>query len=111
MVNVDTAVIARLTSHGQNFELLVDCNNALAVKQGKTVDNHDLLGWRLDFRLYAKPMESCVMFHTLALSQMIRLEGPIATSIEIPAHHTDPHQISRLSGILVCRVLGIFALR
>ncbi len=43
MVTVDQAIIARLKSHGQNFEILVDCNNALALRDGKNVDMHDIL--------------------------------------------------------------------
>ena len=43
MVNVDKAVIARLKAEGSNFEILVDCANALAVKEGKSVDMHDVL--------------------------------------------------------------------
>ena len=43
MVTVDQAIIARLKIHGQNFEILVDCNNALALREGKDVDMHDVL--------------------------------------------------------------------
>ncbi len=43
MVNVDKAIIARLKAQGQNFEILVDCNNALALREGKSVDMHDIL--------------------------------------------------------------------
>ena len=43
MVTVDQAIIARLKTHGHNFEILVDCNNALAVREGKNVDLHDVL--------------------------------------------------------------------
>src|SRR3989338_3670092 len=43
MVNVDQAIIARLKTHGQNFEILVDCGNALALREGRSVDLHDIL--------------------------------------------------------------------
>ena len=43
MVAVDSAIIARLKTHGQNFEILVDCNNAIALKGGKQVDMRDVL--------------------------------------------------------------------
>src|SRR3989338_228248 len=43
MVNVDEAVIARLKTHGQNFEILVDCNSAIALREGKQVDMKDVL--------------------------------------------------------------------
>tara|TARA_Y100000310_G_C20700789_1_gene829675 strand:+ start:785 stop:1489 length:705 start_codon:yes stop_codon:yes gene_type:complete len=43
MVTVDDAVIAKLKTHGQNFEVLVDCNNAIAVRENKQVDMKDVL--------------------------------------------------------------------
>lgn len=43
MVTVDQAIIARLNAHGHNFEILVDCANALALKSGKEVNMHDVL--------------------------------------------------------------------
>ena len=43
MVTVDQAIIARLKMHGQDFEILVDCNNALALREGKNVDMRDIL--------------------------------------------------------------------
>jgi ribosome maturation protein SDO1 len=43
MVTVDQAVIARLNTNGQDFEILVDCNNAIALKNGKSVDMKEVL--------------------------------------------------------------------
>jgi len=43
MVNVDQAVIARLKVQGHNFEILADCSNALAVREGKDVGMRDVL--------------------------------------------------------------------
>ena len=43
MVTVDEAVIARLKIQGHNFEILVDCANALALREGKELDMHDVL--------------------------------------------------------------------
>lgn len=43
MVTVDNAIIARLKTHGQNFEVLVDCNNALALKGGRDINMKDVL--------------------------------------------------------------------
>jgi ribosome maturation protein SDO1 len=43
MVTVDKAVIAKLKTHGANFEVLVDCNNAIALKGGKEIDMNDVL--------------------------------------------------------------------
>ena len=43
MVNLDDAVIARLSSHGTNFEVLVDPELALALKSDQTVDIRNVL--------------------------------------------------------------------
>lgn len=43
MVSVENAVIARLKIQGHNFEALVDCNNAIAVREGKQVSMKDVL--------------------------------------------------------------------
>ena len=43
MVTVEDAVIAKLKTHGQNFEVLVDCNNAIAIRERKEVDMKDVL--------------------------------------------------------------------
>ena len=43
MVAVDQAIIARLKTHGQSFEILVDCSNALALREGRETDMHDVL--------------------------------------------------------------------
>ena len=43
MVTVDQAIIARLKTQGQNFEILVDCSNALALREGKDIGMRDIL--------------------------------------------------------------------
>ena len=43
MVNVDEAVIAKLKAQGHAFEILVDCACAIALKEGKSTDMHDVL--------------------------------------------------------------------
>jgi len=43
MVDVDKAVIARLTTHGADFEILVDCDKAVGLKEGKDVQMSDVL--------------------------------------------------------------------
>ena len=43
MVNVDAAQIIKLKSHGHSFEILVDVNLALLVKQGKEADMSSVL--------------------------------------------------------------------
>lgn len=43
MITVDQAIIARIKTQGQNFEILVDCNNALALREGRNIDMRDIL--------------------------------------------------------------------
>src|SRR3989344_4017805 len=43
MVTVDQAIIARLNTQGHNFEILVDCANALALRSGREVSMQDVL--------------------------------------------------------------------
>ncbi|MFH1439718.1 MAG: ribosome assembly factor SBDS [Candidatus Woesearchaeota archaeon] len=43
MVNVDKAVIAKLKKEGRTFEVLVDCDGAMALKNGKNVSMKDVL--------------------------------------------------------------------
>src|SRR3989344_1553362 len=43
MVAVDHAIIAKLRTHGQSFEILVDCNGALALRDGKGIEVRDVL--------------------------------------------------------------------
>ncbi len=43
MVSVEDAVIARLKTHGANFEILVDCDKAIAFKSGKDISMKDVL--------------------------------------------------------------------
>ena len=43
MVNVDDAVVARLKAEGHIFEILVDCESALAARSGKDIDMKDVL--------------------------------------------------------------------
>jgi ribosome maturation protein SDO1 len=42
-ISVEAAVIARLHKGGQRFEILVDPDKALALRQGKSVDSEELL--------------------------------------------------------------------
>ncbi len=43
MISIDDAVIARLDSYGEHFEVLVDPEKALEVKDGEDVDLDDLI--------------------------------------------------------------------
>jgi ribosome maturation protein SDO1 len=43
MVDVDKAVIAKIKKEGMNFEVLVDCDNALLLRSGKDIEISDVL--------------------------------------------------------------------
>ena len=43
MVTVDHAVIAKLKIQGHEFEILVDCSNAIAFREGGSMDMHEVL--------------------------------------------------------------------
>ena len=42
-MNVADAVICRLKKSGLNFEILVDCDKAMAFKHGKEIDVEDIV--------------------------------------------------------------------
>lgn len=58
MVTVDQAIIARLKEQGHNFEILVDCNNALALREGRTDDIRGILAAMRVFSDAKKGMEA-----------------------------------------------------
>ena len=43
MVDVDKAIVARIRKEGRVFEILVDCDNALAFKEGKAIPLQDVV--------------------------------------------------------------------
>ncbi|HUL61873.1 MAG TPA: ribosome assembly factor SBDS, partial [Methanocella sp.] len=43
MVTLDTAVVARLKTHGEHFEVLVDPDGAYDLKHGASVKIEDIL--------------------------------------------------------------------
>ncbi|MEM4267530.1 MAG: ribosome assembly factor SBDS [Candidatus Woesearchaeota archaeon] len=56
MVDVDKAIIARFKTQGIVFEVLVDCDLALALKGGQSVDMHDVLAVQKVFNDARKAM-------------------------------------------------------
>lgn len=50
MISVDKAIVARLKTHGENFELLVDPDNALKYKLGEIKDVKEILASEFVFR-------------------------------------------------------------
>lgn len=43
MIPLDQAVVARLESHGERFEVLVDPNQAMRIRQGEEIDLEDVV--------------------------------------------------------------------
>ena len=43
MISIDKAVVAKYKKNGKEFEVLVDCDNALEFRQGKTMDINDIV--------------------------------------------------------------------
>jgi ribosome maturation protein SDO1 len=54
MVKLEEAVIARLESHGERFEILVDPDLAMKLKKGEEVDFEELLAADTVFKDSAK---------------------------------------------------------
>lgn len=58
MVTVDQAIIAKLKKFGKSYEILVDCNNAIAIREGKEVDMNEVLAAQKIFSDAKKGLEA-----------------------------------------------------
>ena len=85
MVTVDHAIIARLKTQGHSFEILVDCNNALAIREGKEIDMHDILAAMKIFSDAKKGLEASetVMTQIFGTSDVDELAKTIIKKGEI----------------------------
>jgi len=79
MVSVDKAIIARYKSHGHTFEILVDCNNAMAFKGGKELPMGEVLAIQKVFSDSKKGMESS----PIALKQVFGTDNPSEAAKQI----------------------------
>ena len=79
MVNVDKAVIARLKTHGSNFEILVDCDNAIAFKGGKIDDIKEVLA---DQKVFSDSKKGLVASET-QMTQIFSTSDPLEVANEI----------------------------
>ena len=79
MVTVDEAVIARYKTGGNTFEVLVDCNNAIAFKGGHNVDMKDVLAAE---KVFADSKKGMVASPT-ALKQIFGTDNPVEAAKEI----------------------------
>jgi len=90
MVRVDQAVIARLKKEGEIFEVLCDCDKAIAYREGKTSDLVEVLASKEIFKdvkkgLRASEHELKRLFKTTdpkALADMILKKGEIQLTTE-----------------------------
>ncbi|MBW2995685.1 ribosome assembly factor SBDS [Candidatus Woesearchaeota archaeon] len=78
-MDVDKAVIARYKSHGNNFEVLVDCDAAMAFKGGQDIPIKDVLASEKVFSDSKKGMESS----PLALKQSFNTDSPLEAAKQI----------------------------
>jgi ribosome maturation protein SDO1 len=58
MINVDEASVVKLKTHGQNFEILVDCDAAIALKNGQQIDITSVLAVQKVFSDSKKGLEA-----------------------------------------------------
>jgi len=79
MVTVDEAIIARSKTHGHNFEILVDCANALALREGKNVSMRDVLA---AMQVFSDAKKGLVASET-AMKQIFGTSDPEEVAIEI----------------------------
>ncbi|MBR9691824.1 ribosome assembly factor SBDS [Candidatus Woesearchaeota archaeon] len=73
MVDIDKAVIARYKFQGTNFEVLVDCNKAMAFKSGSNIPIDDVLAAKEVFADSKKGMEAS----PTALKQAFGTDDPV----------------------------------
>lgn len=76
MVTVDEAIIAKLKTHGQNFEILVDCDAAIALKGGKPIDIKTVLAVQKVFSDAKKGLEASEN----SMKQIFRTADPLEVS-------------------------------
>ena len=79
MVTVEDAVIARFKGKGNTFEVLVDCNNAIAFKNGNALDMKEVLAAEKVFADSKKGMEAS----PIAMKQVFGTDNPIEVAKEI----------------------------
>jgi len=79
MVSLDEAVLSKLKIHGQDFEILVDCDKALALKEGKPVDIRDVLAVEKVF----KDAKKGDLAPETAMKQIFHTNNPLEVAKEI----------------------------
>ncbi len=77
MVSLDNAVIAKLNAQGLNFEILVDCEKAIELKQGKEIPLDDVVATFDVFKdvkkgLHASEQDLQKVFQTQNKSEIIK---------------------------------------
>lgn len=73
MTNVEDASIVKLKTQGQNFEILVDANKAIAFKEGKISDMHEVLAVQRIFSDAKKGLEASLN----SVKQIFQTDDPL----------------------------------
>ncbi|MDP7116362.1 MAG: ribosome assembly factor SBDS [Candidatus Woesearchaeota archaeon] len=73
MTNVDEASIAKLKTHGQNFEILVDSDAAIALKGGQAIDIADVLAVQTIYSDAKKGLEA----PEASMNQVFKTSDPL----------------------------------
>ncbi len=79
MVSLDEAVIAKMKTHGQEFEILVDCDKAIAMREGKQIDIKDVLAAENVF----KDAKKGDLAPETAMKQIFHTDNPLEVAKEI----------------------------
>jgi len=79
MVSVDKAIVARLKMHGQNFEIMVDCEKAIQFREGRVSDIREVLAVPHVYSDAAKGMESS----ELSLKSIFKTADPLEAAKQI----------------------------
>ena len=79
MVRVDQAIIARLKSHNQEFEILVDCEKAIAFRAGKIAYISEVLAVPHVYSDAAKGMKAS----EIALKSVFKTADPLEVAKQI----------------------------
>lgn len=90
MVDVDKAVVAKMKKSGKTFEILVDSDAAIALREGKDIDVRDVLAAENIFDdakkgYQSSPKDLEMLFHTddvLEVAKEIIMKGDVPVSAE-----------------------------
>lgn len=79
MVSLEEAVVAKMKTHGQNFEILVDCDKAVALREGKAIDIREVLAVETVF----KDAKKGDVASETSMQQVFNTDEPLEVAEEI----------------------------